>query len=135
MSMTSEERTQLESRVASEYKNEKLWVKLWSLIHHSFLFGGAVFSALAALVLQLTWSIPSVNSVDLGTILAAAGALAGTIAGVGRFERKWRTNRLTRNRLNQLQITLTDPTCDGETVRHELKSIWTDHDKGILGPA
>lgn len=120
-------------RVDADLQQERIWVKAWSFVHHSFLFGTAILSAAAAFVLEIKWAPEGLTATQLGKLLAAAAALAGTIASAGGFSRKWRTNRLTLSRLDQLKIDLGDPACDLDAARTTLKKIWSEHDQGIVG--
>jgi hypothetical protein len=133
MSDTSE-REKLERYVADELKQENLWTKLWSLLHHGFVFSAAVLSALAALTLQLKsigWE--AATRADVAAGLAAIASLVGVISASGGFGDKWRANRLTKGTLEQLQIELMDPACDLSRIRTELKDMKRVHHLAILG--
>ncbi len=56
--MDDQERQAFQERVVKDLSDAALWTKLWSLVHHTFLFGGAVLSDLAAIVLQLDGFMP-----------------------------------------------------------------------------
>ena len=131
--MSNDELNKIRDRVSRDHRSEKIWTKLWSFVHHSFLFGAAIISASAALVLQLEADIWGLGYKNLGTVLAALAALVVVIAGAGGFRRKWRTNRLTRNRLNELMMDLTSPSCNADEIREKLKQIWQKHEEGIVG--
>jgi hypothetical protein len=131
--MGNEGLNEIRSRVLSDYRSEWLWTKLWSFVHHSFVFGAAAISALAALLLQLDLRVWDYDPKTVGKILAMLAALCGTISGAGGFGRKWRTNRHTRNRLDELRIDLTNPNCKADNIREKLIQIWKEHDKGIVG--
>ena len=131
--MSNDDLNDLQDRISRDLRSEKLWTKLWSLVHHLFLFGAAIISALAALILQLKTNILGIDYNTVGTVFAALAALLGTIAGAGGFRRKWQTNRLTRNRLDELMIDLTNPSCNSDKIREKLKEIWREHNKGIVG--
>jgi hypothetical protein len=64
---------------------------------------------------------------------SSVAALLGTIAASGGFERKWRANRISRGRIEELQIDLTDDSADAKSVRERLKSIMAAEDEAIVG--
>ena len=120
-------------RVSKDLSDATLWTKLWSAVHHSFLFGGAALSAVAAIVLQLDLPTSGISTTNLATLIAGAAALTSTIAGTGGFARKWRTNRLIKVRLIQLEIDLMNPDVDSANVRQDLKDIAQLRYDGIVG--
>jgi hypothetical protein len=106
---------------------------MWSVMHHGSLFAAAILSAAAALVLQLkslTWNADL--RADVATVLAALAAVIGVISSAGGFATKWRTNRLTRSKLEQLSIHLMDPSCDLGMVKRELIDMLRAHNEGIV---
>ena len=132
--MDNQEQHDLKERVARDLSDATLWTKLWSAVHHSFLFGGAVLSAVAAIVLQLELPISEISATNLATLIAGAAALTSTIAASGGFARKWRTNRLIKVRLLQLEIDLINPEVESANVRQDLKDITQLRYDGIVGP-
>ncbi len=131
--MNDQERQTFQERVSKDLSNATLWTKLWSLIHHTFLFGGAVLSAAAGVVLQLDVHVVEISATSLATLLAGAAALTTTIAGSGGFDRKWRTNRLIKVRLVQLGIDLMNPEVEDANIRQDLKDIARLRYEGIVG--
>ncbi len=131
--MDDQERQAFQERVVKDLSDATLWTKLWSLVHHTFLFGGAVLSAVAAIVLQLDGLMPEKSATNLATVLAAAAALTITIAGSGGFDRKWRTNRLIKVRLVQLEVDLMNPEVESANIRQDLKHIAQLRYEGIVG--
>lgn len=120
--------------VSQNISDVRRWVRLWSFLHHSFLFGAAFLSTSAAVILQMKSSGNDILQKDIASILSAAAALAGVTAASGAFERKWRTCRSTRGRLMELEIDLTPENVDSEEIKGRYKSIWRDHEQGIVGP-
>lgn len=131
--MDNQEIQDFNKRVKKNLHDATLWTKLWSLVHHSFLFGGAVLSAAAAVVLELDVSILEVPATNMATLLAVAAALTTTIAGSGGFDRKWRTNRLIKVRLVQLSIDLMNTEVKSANIRQDLKDIAQLRYDGIIG--
>ena len=131
--MDDQQRQDFQECVSKELKDAKWWTKLFSLVHHTFLFGGAVLSAAAAVVLQLDEPELFISATNLATVLASAAALTTAIAGSGGFERKWRTNRLIKVRLLQLGVDLMNPEVAGANIRQDLKDIHKLRYEGIVG--
>ncbi len=132
--MDDQERQAFQERVSRDLSDATLWTKLWSLVHHTFLFGGAVLSAVAVVVLQLEEPVLKIiSATNLASLLAAAAALTTTIAGSGGFDRKWRTNRLVKVRLVQLGVDLTNPEVEAANIRQDLKDIAQLRYEGIVG--
>jgi len=118
----------MKETIGKDLSDATLWTKLWSGVHHGFLFGGAIFSALAAILLQ---SYPEQTLVP--TVLAGCAALATTIAGSGGFERKWKANRLIKVRLSQLNIDLLNPNATPDAISQALKEIYEIRYYGVVG--
>ncbi len=128
--MDDQDRQAFQELVSKDLLDATLGTKLWSLVHHTFLFGGAVLSAAAAVVLQLGEPNTATN---LATLLAVVAALTTTIAGSGGFDRKWRTNNLIKVRLVQLRVDLMNPEVEGANIRQDLKDIAQLRYEGIVG--
>ena len=128
------EHVQLVEYVSKTLYWENIWTKLWSLLHHGFLFGASILSAAAALTLQLK-SIklddPSRN--DLAAGFAAISSLLGIISVSGNLAKKWRANRITKSVLERLEIDLMNPQCDLTQVRKELKEMKLVQNIAIVG--
>jgi hypothetical protein len=131
--MSSQERQELQEWIAKDLSDANLWTKLWSAVHHTFLFGGAILSALAALVLQLDIATSQASATNIATLVAGAAALTSTIAVSGGFARKWRTNRLIKVQLTKLKIELINPDADTASIRKTLKDIAQLRYDGIIG--
>jgi hypothetical protein len=130
----TDERTQ----AIAEYINKKLHTenvatKLWSFVHHGTLFGAAALSAAAALVLQLKTCLPlnPGKCSDLATVLSASASLIGVISASGAFGAKWRANRATKGKLNELQLEMMKEAPDVNAVIEQLKSMWRLHNSRI----
>ena len=87
-----------------------------------------MLSAAAALLIKI-----APEGKDLPAVFAGVAALSVTIAGIGRFEAKWKTNRQTRSSLEQLEIEFLGPDVDREKVTDQLKEIIRTHNDGIMG--
>ena len=131
--MDEQDRQAFRERVSKDLSDSRFWTKFFSGLHHTFLFGGAVLSASAAVVLQLDDPQLPISATNLATVLASAAAVTTAIAGSGGFERKWRTNRLIKVRLQQLDVDLTNPEVKGANIRQDLKDIAQLRYEGIVG--
>lgn len=129
----SEEYRALVNTVERQYRWYDRGSRMWSSVHHGSLFLSAILSAAAALVLKLESAVPQASRNDTAAMLATGAALAATLAAAGGFSRKWRSNRISRGRLEQVRIDLTDPQCDLSAVRGTLKEIVAEHDRQIVG--
>ena len=130
----SDARTDLQRILDSTLLDADRWTKLWSLTHHGFMFGAAIFSGLAALVLQIK-SLPiGVDArTDIGSGLAFLATIIGTISASGGFARKWRANRVAKGALERLSIDFSDSTCHLPDIRARLKAINEQRNEEIVG--
>ena len=136
--MTDEERTFLEQQLIAKLKWFNNGSRFWSTVHHWSLGVSAVTSALAAIVIKLNWlkeALPTVyaNREDAVAIFAALATIITTVSAAGSFGRKWQTNRISRGRIERLQIALSDPAASASAIRDELQDIMKKHDEGIVG--
>jgi hypothetical protein len=118
-------------------KWRRRWIygqEAWSFAYHVTLFGAALLSLAAGFVVQLKSPIfsPTANE-TLATILAFVAAAFNGVSAVGGFEMKWRANRLSRGRIEDLKLDLKDPDADLRGARNRLKAIRRAHDLEILG--
>lgn len=98
----------------------------WSGVHHSVLFGSIVCSVLAGALIQYDFG-------HVASIFTAVAAVLTGIAASGGFERKWKSNRLSRSKADCLIIDLEDPQHDLNHIRHEFKSAIEKHDLEVVG--
>lgn len=135
--MHDEERAYLAQQLAAKFRWFNTGSHLWSAVHHWSLGISAVCSALAAVVLKLNWAhevFPTAaDRDDLAAVLAALATLITAISAAGSFGRKWQSNRISRGRVERLQIALSDPTANTSTIRHELQDIIKQHDERLIG--
>lgn len=93
--------------VLSNYEEYRKNTVRWSALYHGCLFGSALLSALAGLVIKLTlFDKREGFRKDLAAVLAAAAALLITLTTVGAFERKWRANRMAAADMENLAYDL-----------------------------
>ena len=70
---------------------------------------------------------------DLAAGASALATLVTAIAAAAGFSRKWQANRISRGRVEQLQLDMSDPDVDLKQVRKEFKEIIAKHDEKIIG--
>lgn len=127
--------SEIRARVAEELKKRSRSTKFWSTVYHGSLFGSALMSFCAAVILQAGIVPEEKLAKELATVATLASGLCTTIMGAGRFQEKWQTSRLTRSRLEieSLNLMASDP--DPNAILEELKRIRRDHDLGVVGGA
>lgn len=99
--------------------------KLWSLVHHASLFGSIVCSVVAGALVQ---SQPAVAA-----WLSSTAAALTSLALAGGFDRKWKSNRLSRSRIDGLLIDLEDENQNLAEISNQFKEIILKHDAEIVG--
>jgi hypothetical protein len=103
--------------------------KYWSIAHHATVFGSIFCSVTAGALLQLKGS--ELNG--LAAVLTTIAAALTSLAAAGGFERKWRSNRLSRSRIDGLLIDITADTPNIPDLTNQLKDIIVKHDREIIG--
>lgn len=101
--------------------------KWWSFAHHVSLFGSIICSIAAGAFIQAS----SEYKVVASTLTAVAAALTG-MAAAGGFSRKWRSNRISRSRVDGILIDLENEGSDVLALSDELKSIIVAHDQEVV---
>ncbi|WP_445663588.1 hypothetical protein [Enterobacter soli] len=100
----------------------------WSFAHHLSIFGSIICSVTSGVLLQINTQEYSVLASVLTTIAAALTA----IATAGGFERKWRSNRLSRSKIDCLLIDIEVSNVADKSLYEKLKKIIGDHDQEIV---
>lgn len=102
--------------------------KNWSFAHHFSIFGSILCSIAAGAVLQ----IKEPDYSGLAAVLTTLAAALTAIATAGGFERKWRSNRLSRSAIDGLLIDLEAQGANFDSLSLELKKIIGRHDMEIV---
>lgn len=99
----------------------------WSAAHHSSIYGSIVCSVVAGALLQ-------VKGMDAGyaAVLTSIAAALSSAAAAGGFQRKWRSNRLSRSRVDGLLIDLEADDADLPKLSRQLKAIIAEHDREVV---
>jgi hypothetical protein len=113
-----------------EWRNERSNAqKLWSFVHHFSLFGSIVCSISAGALLQA----PD-DKQTLASILTSIAAVLTGIAASGGFEKKWRSNRLSRSAADRLLIDIKcNDDVDMKHIREQYKLAIEKHDSEVVG--
>ena len=135
MGNSADDREELKREIQYLLKRRRAGQKAWSFAHHVSLFGTAIISVAIGYIVQLKTPLFSVSNANLSTGLAFCAAVLATLAANGGFERKWRANRLSRGRLDELWIDFMDSDADLAKARERLINIVRMHDQEILGGA
>jgi hypothetical protein len=89
----------------SEYREN---ARQWSFVYYCCVFGAAISSALAGLILKLEYFIVSEGlKKDLAACLAVLAAFLAAISTSGNFHDKWQANRLAASQAEALAFGLT----------------------------
>jgi hypothetical protein len=99
----------------------------WSVAHHTSTYGAIICSITAGGLLQL-----SPAPVGWAALLTSCAAALSSIAAAGGFQRKWRSNRLSRSKVDGL---LLDIEMDGASIpdlARQLKEIIGEHDREVV---
>ncbi len=124
----------LESEIHRWHKRWSLGQKLWSFVHHGTLIGAAVASVVVAFSLQFDGNIIlGVAKNNLSTGFALVAATFSGIAAVGGFERKWKANRLSLSKLDQLRLKSLKEGANTDELIDDLTAIVGMHDRQIIG--
>jgi hypothetical protein len=99
----------------------------WSTAHHVSAFGSILCSVGAGALLQIA-ALP----VGYAAVLTSFAAALSSIAAAGGFQRKWRSNRLSRSRVDALLIDIAGEDPNIQELAKQLKEIISDHDREIV---
>jgi len=102
--------------------------KNWSFAHHSTIFGSIICSVTAGALLQIT--DPDLKGYS--AVLTSIAAALTSLAAAGGFERKWKSNRLSRSRVDGLLIDIEATTPNVSDLANQLKDIIAKHDDEIV---
>lgn len=124
--------------VIKTYREYRANTARWSFVYFTCIFGSAVLSAMAALILKLellqAW--PRLRN-DAAATSAVVAALLITLSTTGDFQRKWHANRMAAAGMENLAYALatskTPEQLDG--IIAEIRAINDARNRGIVGEA
>ncbi len=102
--------------------------KNWSAVHHATVFGSIICSVTAGALLQ----VKNPEMIGFATVLTSVAAALTSLGASGGFERKWRSNRLSRSRVDGLLIDIEAESPDVNDLANQLKDIIASHDQEIV---
>lgn len=122
--------------VATNYMEYRANAARWSAAYFGCLFGAALLSACAGVILKLE-SIHMQQALrnDLAAVMAALAALLITLLTIGSFEEKWRANRVAASDMENLAYDLLKPGAAKETgaILSHIQQINKARNSGIVG--
>ena len=121
-----EEKKRLKQSIIKWRKERNSAQKMWSGVHHLSLFGSIVCSIAAGAQIQF-------DHFKTATILTAIAAALTGIAASGGFERKWRSNRLSRSKADWFLIDLDNEDINLNKIKRKYKAAIEKHDLEIIG--
>ena len=125
-----EEKETLKKHI-TEWRSERYAAQIrWSAVHHSCLFGSIICSVVAGAVIQVG---PELST--FASVLTSIAAVLTGISASGGFERKWRSNRISRSKGDILLFDLDQENPDLEKICETFKEILEKHDLEVVGEA
>jgi hypothetical protein len=132
-SVVKEEKKNAVKNYFDEY-NSYTW--RWSFAYWGSVFGAAILSALAGILLKLDAlkdkQILRLSQTDISALLAGIAALLITISSAGDFSGKWKANRTAKFRTEQLKNELDNPKLTNQDVTERLNKIIEDQNNGVI---
>ena len=126
-SVPIEEKERLKQSI-TDWRNSRYSAqKLWSGVHHVSLFGSIICSVFATAQIQIF------ENPNYASVLATMAAVLTGIATSGGFERKWRSNRLSRSRGDCFLVDIDSDDADLAEVKKRYKEAIKKHDLEIVG--
>jgi hypothetical protein len=122
-----EEKERLKQSITKWRKERNSAQKNWSGVHHASLFGSIACSVLAGAQIQFF------HNPQIATMLTTIAAVLTAIAASGGFERKWRSNRLSRSKADCLLIDIESEEADLDEIKTQFKAAIEKHDLDVIG--
>jgi hypothetical protein len=124
--MTDEKRKILLEQIEADFKHYESGRKWWSKLYHGSIYGSALLSALAALILKLDLfrrrRLRKYRN-DLSAILAFMAALLMTFSGNQEFYTRWQLDRLASKSTEDLRDDFNSKCMTVDDVRAKLSEI------------
>lgn len=124
--------------VVTNYREYRANSVRWSAAYFGCIFGSALLSALAGVVLKLESLAkrPALKN-DLAASFAAIAALLITLSTVGDFQRKWQANRIAASAMENLAYELLKPerVTDRNAILERIQEINEARTAGLVGEA
>lgn len=120
------EKDRLEASIKQWRKERKRGQVFWSAVHHTTLFGSIICSIAAGAVIQMD------GQQTLASTLTAIAAVLTGIASYGKFERKWRSSRLSRSAADCMLVDMASDQPNIEAIREKYKLAIEKHDVEVV---
>jgi len=139
-----EKRKNLAEIIQTNYNEYRNYASNWSLATFGSMFLAAIFTALAGLVLKLSFlekkdpEDKDELQKDLAAIFAVVGTILIVISTNGDFTRKWQANRAAASGMENLAYDLLKEPFDDKTkeaILTEIKEINSKRNQDIIGEA
>ena len=106
----------------------------WSFAYHLCLYTSIISTLLIGFISQMDeFSWIGISSNIFVSFLAFLSAVLTGIIAKGGLDRKWKSNRINRGKVDCLRLELILDDKKTPEIVSELKTIITDHDKVIVG--
>jgi hypothetical protein len=121
-------RRSLQQRVQAQIKHFRRGHRYWSAGYHAALYGAPISAFVTTLAALTSYSS------ETSKVSAAVTTILSALAAQGRFQDKWRANRMARNQMQQLDVELMNPHADLANIAERYKTALQTEDVAILGP-
>ncbi|MEC4749021.1 hypothetical protein [Methylomicrobium sp. Wu6] len=120
------EKESLKEKILAWREERQNGQRIWSFFHHLSLFGSIICSVSAGAVLQMT------HNQTLASLLTTGAAVLTGIALSGGFERKWRSNRLSRSIADRMLVDIDSDNPNIDDIRKQYKLAIEKHDTEVV---
>jgi len=128
-----DQRQTVVEKIEADHKEFRGAARMWSGVYHTFQFGAAILSAVAALVLKLD-GVGSLQARSTwGAALAAAVAIFIALLITGRFNGKWEANRVAAFAVRDLGYEIETTEANPDKILTELRQIGLTRNNAIVG--
>ncbi len=111
-----------------------LGCRIWSAAYHVTAYGAVISGAFATyLAQQSNFSFWGAEQRDLTSLFSLLTTILAATSATGGFERKWRSSRLNRSRIDMLQLSLKMSAPELLVIRSDLQKLVKEHDVSVLG--
>jgi hypothetical protein len=130
---TVAEKQTVAEKIGEDYQEFRKAARMWSGVYHTFQFGAAILSAVAALALKIdgVGSLQARN--NWGAALAAASAIFITLLTTGRFKDKWEANRIAAFAVRDLGYEIETTGANPDKILTDLRRIGLKRNNAIVG--
>ncbi len=99
--------------------------RMWSFAHYTTIYLSIISSDMATILLKF-------NKDAYATICTTLAAALTSLSASGGFERKWRSNRLSRCKIDILLLGIENNNPNINTIIEQFKEVLSKHDSEIV---